>query len=142
MARTPLNELIMLRLGIFGIVFSAVRVIESCPALVVAVFVLSSSSSALGPTRMFPSAVGVTRTPFPFSSGHWNRVWCARFSHLLSRRKYSPRRALIEKFLAPAIRLILSAKRPDALITQRDSISVLPVLIVQFAPLVSGGVIA
>ena len=45
-----------------------------------------STGSAFGPTIRLPWTVGATRTPLPFSLGHWKMTCCTRVPSDLSRR--------------------------------------------------------
>ena len=54
-----------------------------------------SSSTDVGPTRIFPSTVGETKTPFPAAVGSPKTVWCTNAAQDLSSKMYSPLRAPI-----------------------------------------------
>ena len=61
------------------------------PSMVVAVSLLFSISSAVGPSRRLPSTVGVTRIPFPISDGVLKMVCETSPPLVLSSNTYSPR---------------------------------------------------
>ena len=91
-ARSPVKEVMTLRRGISFTFSRALAVISASPCCVVALSSLSSPSTEVGPTRIFPSTVGVIRMTFPILEGVRKMVWDTTSPHSLSSSRYSPLR--------------------------------------------------
>ena len=73
-------------------------------------------STALGPTKRFPSAVGVTKTPLLNLFGTWNKVLLIIAPATLSNKQYSPFTGFISLLLMLTRLFKKAPSNPDAFI--------------------------